>query len=246
MELAGRSIIVTGGARGIGLATAQVLLARGARVTIGATSEKSLSAARVALGDPPELATVASDVSTLPGCRAVAEAAADAFGEIDALFTNAGVYAESPVENVTEELWDRVIDTNLKSTFFCIQAALPSLRARRGAIVTMSSYNGVDGVSGNASIYGAAKAAIINLTRALALDLAPDVRINAIAPGFIQTEKLREHPEAETIVEALAQMTPLRRIGRGAEVAHAVVFALENEFLTGATITLDGGRSAGR
>ena len=246
MEIAGRSIIVTGGARGIGLATARELLDRGARVTMGATSDESLSSARAALGDPPELATVASDVATVAGCRAVVKAALDAFGAIDALFTNAGLYAESPVADTTEDLWDSVMDTNVKSTFFCIQAALPALRASRGAIVTMSSYNGVDGVSGDVSVYGAAKAAIINLTRALALDLAPDVRINAIAPGFIETEKLLALPQADRVLEALAQITPIGRVGRRAEVAHAVVFALENEFLTGATITIDGGRCAGR
>jgi NAD(P)-dependent dehydrogenase (short-subunit alcohol dehydrogenase family) len=246
MRIEGASVVITGGARGIGLRAAATLLERGARVTIGATAERSLVAAREQLGETDRLATVASDVRTAAGCRAVADRALEAFGGIDALFTNAGLYAETPIDGTTEELWDRVIDTNLKSAFFSIQAALPSLRRARGVVVTMSSYNGVDGVSGNVGAYGAAKAGVINLTRALALDLAPDVRINAIAPGFVETEKLLGIPDAAGVIEALGRMTPVGRIGHGDEIASALVFAIENEFLNGTTITIDGGRSAGR
>jgi NAD(P)-dependent dehydrogenase (short-subunit alcohol dehydrogenase family) len=246
VNIEGRSIVVTGGARGIGLQTARELLARGAKVTITATSEESLTEARERLGSADRLATAASDLATPDGCRTAVAGALDAFGFVDGLFTNAGLYAEASVDEMTEELWDRIIDTNLKSAFFTIQAALPSLREARGAIVTMSSYNGVDGVRGNVSAYGAAKAGVINMTRALALDLAPEVRVNAIAPGFVETEKLLAISDAEAVIEMLGRMTAVGRIAQGAEIAHAVVFALENEFLTGATINIDGGRCAGR
>jgi NAD(P)-dependent dehydrogenase (short-subunit alcohol dehydrogenase family) len=246
VRIEGASVVVTGGARGIGLRATAALLERGARVTIGATAEESLVAARRELGATNGLATVASDICTAAGCRAVADRALEAFGTIDALFTNAGLYAETPIEDTTEELWDRVINTNLKSVFFSIQAALDALRRARGVVVTMSSYNGVDGVSGNVGAYGAAKAGVINLTRALALDLAPDVRVNAIAPGFVETEKLRAIPDAAGVIEALGRMTPVGRIGRGDEIAGALLFAIENDFVNGTTITIDGGRSAGR
>jgi NAD(P)-dependent dehydrogenase (short-subunit alcohol dehydrogenase family) len=238
--------VVTGGARGIGLETARELLSRGARVTISATSERSIGEARERLGDAGQLAAVASDLTTVEGCRRVARGAIEAFGSIAGLVANAGLYAEASVEETTEALWDRVIDTNLKSAFFSIQAALPSIRESGGAIVTMASYNGVDGVRGNVSAYGAAKAGLINLTKALALDLAPHVRVNAIAPGFIETEKLLARPDAALLVDELGSITPAGRIGRRTEIAHAVVYALEAEFLTGATINIDGGRSAGR
>jgi 3-oxoacyl-[acyl-carrier protein] reductase len=247
MNLEGKSVIVTGAARGLGLGIARALLDEGALVTAAASTEETASEARERLGaGDDQLATVASDVSTVAGCEAVAAAARKAFGGIHGLVTNAGLYGETTVEGTDEPFWDRIIDTNLKSTFFSIKAALPSLRERHGAVVTIASYNGVHGVSGNAAVYGAAKAAVVNLTKTLALDLAPQVRVNSIAPGFIETEKLLAADGATELIEALGQMTPTGRIGRPEEVAHAVVYTLESDFLTGAVINLDGGRSAGR
>ena len=245
MEIEGKSVIVTGGARGIGLACARELLERGARVTIAASSESSIGEAVAQLGEREDLATVASDLATVEGCRAVAQAALGAFGAINVLFTNAGLYAEADVSETDEQLWDAVIDTNLKSTFFCIQAALPELERARGVIVTMSSFNGVTGIAGNVGVYGAAKAGVINLTRALALDLAPTVRVNCIAPGFVETEKLLARENVEELTKIYSQITPLGRVARREEIAHALVFAIENDFLTGTTLNIDGGRSAG-
>lgn len=244
MEIQGKSVIVTGGGRGIGLTCARVLLERGARVTVGASNEASIRNALSTLGERDELAGVVSDVSTVDGCREVVEGAVAAFGGIDVLFTNAGVYIEADVAEMSEPAWDTVIDTNLKSAFFCIQAALPELRKTRGAIVTMSSYNGVAGIPGAISAYGAAKAGVINLTRALALDLGPDVRINCIAPGFVETEKLLARSNAGELIEMYSRMTPVGRIATREEIAHALVFAIENEFLHGATLNIDGGRCA--
>jgi NAD(P)-dependent dehydrogenase (short-subunit alcohol dehydrogenase family) len=244
VRLENRSIIVTGGARGIGLVIARTLLDRGARVTIGATSQASLDEANEGLGPSDRLASVAADLRFPEGGQTVAAGARNAFGTIDALVANAGLYDQGSADAMTEERWDRVIDTNLKSTFFSIQAALPALRHAGGAVVVISSYNGVAGARGDVSAYGAAKAGLINLTRALALDLAPDIRVNAIAPGYVETEKLLALDGAEEIIEALSRETPLGRLVRREEIAHAVVFALENEALTGTTINIDGGRSA--
>jgi NAD(P)-dependent dehydrogenase (short-subunit alcohol dehydrogenase family) len=245
VDIQGKSVIVTGGARGIGLASARMLLERGARVTIGASSESSISQAVAQLGEHEQLASIASDVATVEGCEAVAQAAREAFGGIDALFTNAGLYAEAEVRETDETLWDTVIDTNLKSAFFCIQAALPELQRVHGVIVTMGSFNGVTGIPGNVSAYGAAKAGVENLTRALALDLAPDVRVNCIAPGFVETEKLLARDDAQELIDIYSEITPLGRIARREEIAHALIFAIENDFLNGATINIDGGRCAG-
>ena len=245
MDLNGRSAIVTGGARGIGLRAVAALLERGANVTMTATTDEGLAKARERLGNPEALTTVASDLTTVAGCQAVAQHALEAFGAIDVLFTNAGLYSESSVEETTEEFWNKVVDSNLKSTFFTIQAALPALREAKGVIVTMASYNGVDGIRGNVAVYGAAKAGVINMTRALALDLAPDVRVNTIAPGFIETETLRARDDAQSMIDMLSEMTPVGRIGTGDEVAHTLVYAIENDFVNGVTLIIDGGRSAG-
>ncbi|MGH2940235.1 MAG: SDR family NAD(P)-dependent oxidoreductase, partial [Solirubrobacterales bacterium] len=156
----------------------------------------------------------------------------------------AGLYAEGVVDELDPEDWDAVFAANVRSCFLTIQAALPTLRESGGAIVTMSSFNGLTGIPGNVSAYGAAKAAVINLTRSLALDLAPTVRVNCIAPGFVETEKLLATPSVDDLMPVLNEMTPIGRIGRPEEIAHALVFAFENEFLNGATINIDGGRCA--
>lgn len=246
MEISGASIIVTGGTRGIGLEAARTLLDRGASVTITARTQASVDAGLDRLGGAGDrVAAVAADAATRAGADALARAARARFGRIDAIFTNAGSYVEASAEDTSEELWSAAIDGNLKSTMVSVQAVLDELRANHGTIVTMASFNGVTGVAANASAYGAAKAGVINLTRTLALELAPTVRVNCIAPGFVETEKLLERPDAEELIPALGAMTPVGRIGRRDEIAHALVFVLENEFVNGATINVDGGRCAG-
>jgi NAD(P)-dependent dehydrogenase (short-subunit alcohol dehydrogenase family) len=245
MNLADKTVVVTGGARGLGLAAAQLFLERGACVVVGAHRPESLRSAREALRGGDRVATVASDVSSVAGCRAVAKAALDAFGAIDVLFANAGVYGTAEVEVMSEELWDSIVDSNLKATFFCIQAALPALRRARGVVITMASDAGLVGVRGGCSAYGAAKAGIVNLTHQLALDLAPEVRVNCIAPGYIATEKLLAREDADVVIEGLSGITPLRRLGTPAEVARAVAYAVEADFMTGAVISLDGGITSG-
>jgi NAD(P)-dependent dehydrogenase (short-subunit alcohol dehydrogenase family) len=245
MNLDGRSIIVTGAGRGIGLVAARYLLERGARVTICATTEASASKAADNLSAGDRLAFVTADVSTPAGAQAVVDEAKASFGSIDGLFTNAGAYAEGAIETLAADAWDAAFAANVRSCFLTIQAALPALREAGGAIVTMSSINGVTGLPGGASAYGAAKAAVVNLTRTLALELASKIRVNCIAPGFVETEKLVDRSDAAELREALGRKTPLGRIGRPEEIAHALVFALENDFLTGATINIGGGLSAG-
>ena len=245
MDLLDKTVVVTGGARGLGLAAAQLFLERGARVVIGARRSESLVSAVEVLDGGDRVTTVASDVCTVAGCRAVAAAALDAFGAIDVLFTNAGVYGTADVEEMSEELWDEIVDSNMKGTFFCVQAALPALRRARGVVIAMASDAGLVGVRGGCSAYGAAKAGIVNLTRQLALDLAPEVRVNCIAPGFIATEKLLAREDADAVIGRLGEITPLRRLGTPADVALAVTYAAESDFMTGAIISLDGGLTAG-
>jgi NAD(P)-dependent dehydrogenase (short-subunit alcohol dehydrogenase family) len=242
MNLDGKSVVVTGGARGIGLGIVQSLLERGAHVTFGAKSGGSVAEAVGRLGDRAALASVVADVSTPDGAEAIVQTAIDAFGAVDGLVANAGLYGTTQIGETTLEDIRKLIDQNFSSTFLCIQAALPPLREAKGAVVTISSLNGVQGVTGGSNVYGAAKAGVINLTESLALELAPEVRLNSIAPGFIETEKLLAEDEAAQLIKTLSEMTPAGRIGRPEEIAHGVVFALENDFLVGATLNIDGGR----
>jgi NAD(P)-dependent dehydrogenase (short-subunit alcohol dehydrogenase family) len=254
VDFEGASVLITGGTRGIGLATARRFLDLGARVTIGGRRASSVERAAASLEAGDRLALVTADVSTAAGCRATVAAAARAFGGIDVLFANAGNYDSVPVEEITEELWDRTLATHLKGLFFCVQAALPALRSSRGAVVAMASDAGVAGLAGGWAAYCAAKGGVVNLVRQLALDLAPEVRVNCIAAGPVATDHLFEDLAAGTYggigrsddpAKALAETLPLRRLITPEEVADAVVFVASSRSMTGAALGLDAGTTAG-
>ena len=250
MQWDGRVVLVTGGSRGIGLATAAQFLGAGASVLIAGRSEEALRSAAGRLGHGDHVRQVAADVSTVGGCDATVAAALDAFGRLDVLFTNAGSYESAPLGEVTEQMWDQTIDTHLKGTFFCVQAAVPALRAVRGCVVTMASDAGLLGFRGGWAAYCAAKGGVVNLTRQLAADLAPDVRVNAVAPGPVGTEHLYQDLSAaayggsETAADAVQAVTdtlPLRRIVEPEEIARAVFFLAGMASMTGAVLSVDAG-----
>jgi NAD(P)-dependent dehydrogenase (short-subunit alcohol dehydrogenase family) len=249
-SLRGRSVLITGGSRGIGFATARRFLSRGANVTIGGRDETRLDAAREALDADRRLATVAADVATVEGCRAAVAAALDAFGRLDVLFTNAGNYESAPLDEVDEELWNRTIDTHLKGTFFCVQAAVPALQEAEGCVVTMGSDAGLLGFRGGWAAYCAAMGGVVSLTRQLAVDLAPRVRVNAVAPGPVGTEHLYEDlasatyggfEDAEDAARAVVETVPLKRMIPPEDVADAVVFLASARSMTGAILSVDAG-----
>jgi NAD(P)-dependent dehydrogenase (short-subunit alcohol dehydrogenase family) len=253
-DFSGRSVLITGGARGIGLATAKRFLELRARVAIGARSPSSAEEAARVLDAGDRLVTVSADVSTVAGCERTVTSCLDAFGAIDVLFTNAGNYESAPIEQMSEEVWDRTLDTHLKGTFFCIKAALGALRASRGCIITMSSDAGLSGLKGGWSAYCAAKGGIANLTRQLAMDLAPEVRINCVAPGPVGTQHFYDDMRAsayggfETSSDPLTELNatvPLGRVVKPEEVAQVVEFLAVAEALTGAVVSIDGGTTAG-
>ena len=250
MDWEGRAVLITGGSRGIGLATASRFLGAGASVTIAGRSEDALAAAQSELSCPDRLRTVAADVSTVPGCRAAATAALGAFGRLDVLFTNAGSYEAAPVAEVTEDMWDRTIDTHLKGTFFSVQASEPALRETRGCVVTMASDAGLLGLRGGWAAYCAAMGGVVNLTRQLAVDLAPEVRVNALAPGPVGTQHLYDDlasasygglEETGDAVTAVTETLPMRRIIEPDEIARTVLFLADMESMTGSVLSLDGG-----
>lgn len=254
MEFQGASVLITGGTRGIGLTTARRFLELGARVTIGGLRRESVERAAGELDAGDRLARVVADVSHAEGCRATVAAATRAFGGIDVLFSNAGNYDSVPLEQVTEELWDRTLATHLKGLFFCVQAAVPALRSSRGAVVAMASDAGVAGLRGGWAAYCAAKGGVVNLVRQLAVDLAPEIRVNCIAAGPVATEHLF-HDLADGSyggiggvddpAKALAETLPLRQLITPDEVADAVVFLAASRSMTGAALSLDAGTTAG-
>jgi NAD(P)-dependent dehydrogenase (short-subunit alcohol dehydrogenase family) len=250
MSFEDKRVLVTGSSRGIGLATARAFLDRGARVAINGRSEGSVEAAMDTLGSHDRLAPAPGDVSSLAACDAVVGQAVEALGGLDILVNNAGIYVIKSVEDTDEALWDGILDTGLKAAFFCSRAALPALRDSKGTIINISSSAGLMGFPRIAA-YCAAKAGLVNLTRSLALELAPDVRVNCVCPGPVDTAMGRTNldqqlspAEARTAFEG---DIPLGRMGEPEEVADAIVWLASgsSSYVTGAIIAVDGGRTVG-
>lgn len=253
MDVRGSSVLITGGSRGIGLATAELFLTRGANVTIAGRDAERLRAAARHLDAGDRVTSIVADVATIGGCGASVDAAAQAFGRLDVLFTNAGAYRAASLERTDEGLWDATIDTHLKGTFFCIRAGEPLLREAGGCVVTMASDAGIRGLRGGWAAYSAAKGGVIGLTRQLAVDLAPTIRVNGIAPGPVGTDHLFEDlsagsyggvEAAENPTGAMVDSLPMKRLITPEEVAEAVLFLATSASMTGAVLSLDAGTTA--
>ena len=191
------------------------------------------------------------DLSSADGCKQVVTRAVDALGGLDILVNNAGVYPIVSFEDSDEALWDRTMNVNAKSAFFCSHAALPALRSGGGVIVNHASIAGIHGFAG-VTIYCASKGAMVSLTQALAMELAPEIRVNCVCPSTIDTEMGRQEfdiiddpPAAFAAFEAASSM---KRIGTADDVASAILFLASDEasYLTGVALPVDGGKTAGR
>jgi NAD(P)-dependent dehydrogenase (short-subunit alcohol dehydrogenase family) len=251
MDFAGRRILITGASRGIGRATAREFLARGARVAVNGRTEKSVATAITELGGGENLVAAPGSVATVDGCELIVSTAIDALGGLDVLVNSAGVSIASTIEETDEAIWDETLDVNLKGTFFCVRAALPSLRKSGGAIVNLASLSGLQG-SAEGSVYCASKGGVVNLTRAFAMELAPDIRVNCVCPGWVDTDMMRRDyvdladdpaaAEREAMEEA-----PLKRVATPEEIAKAIAYLASNDarFITGVALPMDGGITAG-
>ncbi len=235
--------LVTGGARRVGAAIVRRLHAAGARVVLhyrgserdAARLEAELEAARAG-----SARRIAQDLLAPGAAEALVSAALEAFGRLDVLVNNASIFYPKKIGRVDLRHWEELIGSNLRAPLFLAQAAAPQLREARGAIVNITDIHADRPLKGY-PVYSVAKAGLAALTRSLALELAPEVRVNAVAPGAIAWPEDEKFENAER--KRIVATTPLGRIGDPADIAQAVHFLVLAPFVTGQTIAVDGGRS---
>jgi 3-oxoacyl-[acyl-carrier protein] reductase len=236
--------VVTGGIRGIGLAIAERLARDGfdLMVTYRSDQDQAEQACSGLKSTGREIELFAGDLSEADQAGALIEKTMERFGRIDALVNNAGITRDTLIMRMSEDDWDAVLSTNLKSAFLCAKAAIrPMLRQRSGRIVNITSVVGLVGNAGQAN-YAAAKAGLVGLTKSLAKEVGSrGITVNAVAPGFIET-RLTDVLTAE-MKEMLLKQTPLGRFGSPEDVAGAVAFLTSADagFITGHVLTVDGG-----
>jgi NAD(P)-dependent dehydrogenase (short-subunit alcohol dehydrogenase family) len=238
-RLEGKTALVTGAGKRLGRAVALRLAEEGMDVAVHyGTSAKD--AAEV-VGKIEEMGkkavAIRADLRRVDEIRRMLLEVGNELGRLDLLVNSAANFLPGSMISTTEEVWDASLDTNVKAPFFVTQAAAPMLRRSKGAIVNFADTGGVLGWPGFIG-HSVAKAGVINLTKSLAKALAPDVRVNAIAPGTITMSGDPPEWEAEFV-----KLAPLKKTGRPADIADAVVYLVTAEFLTGHTLVLDGGRT---
>jgi len=240
MELRGRVALVTGAGRRLGQALARALAARGMTLAIhhhtSAEGAEALRTEVTAAGGRAEC--FAADLTDAAAARALAGRVVDAFGRLDVLVNSAAVMHRLDFEQTTPEQYDAIFDLNLRSLFFCTQGAAAALRQARGKVVNLADLAGLQPWPGFAA-HSVSKAGVVMLTKVLARSLAPEVTVNAIAPGAVLVPE--EYDQAER--GRLARAAPLGRLGSPADVVGALLYLVEaGDFVTGEVLTVDGGR----
>jgi NAD(P)-dependent dehydrogenase (short-subunit alcohol dehydrogenase family) len=245
-DISGKRAVVTGGASGIGTMIARGYLQAGARVLIASRKEDSLKAAVDELSPDGDVGYVVADLSTEDGCRSLGEAVAAQWDALDILVNNAGATWGAPLAEQDSSSWARVLDVNVEGVFHTTKFLLPLLQAAGTAesparVINIGSVDGIHVPIMETYSYSASKAAVHQLTRHLARHLAPDITVNAIAPGPFQSKMMRATLEAAG--DAIAKSMPLKRIGRDEDMAGAAIFFASEaaSFITGAVLPVAGG-----
>jgi 3-oxoacyl-[acyl-carrier protein] reductase len=242
---AGKTAIVTGSSRGVGRATALRLAEAGANVVVNYLSRHSEADEVVAACEVKgvEAIAVQADTSDAVEAQKLAKAAVEKFGSIDLLVLNAGVWEGAPIDEMSEETWNKVINTNLKSAWAMTKACVPTMKKRGcGSIVMVSSTSGQRGEA-NYSNYSASKGGMISFTKALATELAPKIRVNCVAPGWIETAMVRPVFEDRDYEQSVIDSIPLKRIAATDDIALSICFLLSDwsRHITGEILNVNGG-----
>lgn len=241
----GKTAIVTGASRGVGRATALRLAEGGANVVVNYLQNHAEADETVRLCEEKGAQAIAiqGDVSEFSAAKAIADAAIENFGGIDLLVLNAGIWEGAPIEEMTEETWNRVLNTNLKAGWAMSKACVPAMKKRESAaIVLVSSTAGQRGEAGYSN-YAASKGGQISFTKALASELCPNIRVNCVAPGWIETAMVRLVFEDKAYEQSVINSIPLKRIATTDDVALSICFLLSpwSRHITGEILNINGG-----
>src|SRR5262249_16566217 len=224
----GKAVTGAGRTRGIGFAIVEAFLAAGAKVAVNGSSAESVGEAVAGFPDKDRVVPAPGSMATVEGCRATVDAALAGLGGLDVLVNNAGIWHPPPLAPTGEETWDAILDINLKGAFFVTQRAVPALKAAKGNIVNIASISGFAGEA-DATAYCVSKAGLIQMTRCNAVELGPDIRVNAVCPGPIDTSMLQRGAtfwsgNADAGYKMLSDGAMLKRVGHVRDIAGPVLY----------------------
>ena len=237
-------VVITGAGSGIGAGAAQRFAREGASVVVGRTPEK-LEKVAAQLPQGKHL-VVPCDVSSADEVQNLAQRVIDEYGRVDVLVNNAGVIVQGRIHEISLNDWETLMATDLNGVFYCTHYFMPELLKTKGNVVNISSVSGLGGDWGM-SVYNAAKGAVTNFTRALAMDYGADgVRVNAICPGFTFTELTEDMKQNEPLLQKFYERIPLKRAGEPEDIADAIAFIASDDarYITGVNLPVDGGLTA--